>query len=234
MELVLRPRAAAAGAGADLPPRLAVRRPGRARGRARRLLHLQRRRRARRGHARPRGRAARAAERLPPPRLARRLRAAETAPRCSAPTTRGRTSSTAACARPPRGPELELDGICLRELAVETWGPLRLRQPRRRGAAARRDARPTARAAGRRRDRARAAALPPARRVRAGLQLEDRGRELPRVLPLRRGASGLQPGRRRLARTRTGSRRTHSARASSARAATAAGRSRASSTGSGR
>ena len=24
----------------------------------------------------------------------------------------------------PRGPELELDGICLRELAVETWGPL--------------------------------------------------------------------------------------------------------------
>ena len=24
----------------------------------------------------------------------------------------------------PRGPELELDGICLRELAVEAWGPL--------------------------------------------------------------------------------------------------------------
>ena len=76
--------------------------------------------------------------------------------------------------------------------ASRRWGPFLLRQPRRGRAAARRDARPAARLRPRRRPR-----LPLPRRVRARRELEDRLRELPRVLPLPRRAQGLQRGLRR-------------------------------------
>src|SRR5436853_414237 len=48
-----------------------------------------------------------------------------------------------------------------------------------------------------RRSRRRDASLPPPRRVRAAGELEDRLRELPRVLPLRRRPPGLQRHGRR-------------------------------------
>ena len=76
-------------------------------------------------------------------------------------------------------------------------GTARLRERRRLGAAARRDARGAARDRPRRRPRPRRARVPPARVVLARRQLEDRRRELPRVLPLRRRAPELQRGDRR-------------------------------------
>ena len=66
----------APGAGADLPPGVAVRRPHRT-ARAARLLRRRGRGDARRRHARPRRRAARLRQRLPPPRPRRRRRRAE-------------------------------------------------------------------------------------------------------------------------------------------------------------
>ena len=63
-------------------------------------LPMRRRRAgAARDRARPRRRAARARQRLPPPRPPGARRRRDAARRCSAPTTRGPTTSTARCAR---------------------------------------------------------------------------------------------------------------------------------------
>ena len=97
----------------------------------------------------------------------------------------------------PRSGELGVDGICLLQLAVATWGPVIFVSPEPVAIALGGGARPAARPLRGRRDRRRRAQVPPPQRVRGRLQLEDRGRELPRVLPLPGRAPGLQRGRRR-------------------------------------
>ena len=76
-------------------------------------------------------------------------------------------------------------------------GPVRLRQPRSRGGTARGRARRPARDRRRERARRRRDSLPLAPRVADRGELEDRHGELPRVLPLPDGASGVQQGDRR-------------------------------------
>ena len=76
-----------------------------------------------RRHARRGRRAARVRQRLPAPRLDRSPRARATGRRCSARTTRGRTGSTAGCAR-RRARTSTLDGVGLaRQVRLERWGP---------------------------------------------------------------------------------------------------------------
>ena len=155
-----------------------------------------RRRRTARGRARPGGAAARLRERLPPPRRRGGLGRRAAARRCSATTTRGPTASTGRCARrraptPTRASTAAELG--LRRRSVDTWGPFVFVN-------ADADAPPLAdtlgalpragaRAGGARR---RLAALPLARALLARRELEGRGRELPRVLPLRGRSPELQ------------------------------------------
>ena len=109
----------------------------------RRLLHLQRRRRAGRGHARPRRRAARPAERLPPPRLARRAGprqprdAAVPLPRVD---LRARRPAALRTTRPGARARRDLPA----RAGGRGLGPAAVRPPRGRSAAAGRDARPAA------------------------------------------------------------------------------------------
>ena len=125
LELVLRPGGAAARAGADLPPRVAVRRPRGARRAGRRPVRgLGRRRagarRARRGRACARSSTSAA--------TAARCSSTAKAPgsRCSARTTRGRTGSTARSAprRARTASRTSSRRACpLVPLRLETWGP---------------------------------------------------------------------------------------------------------------
>ena len=79
-----------------------------------------------RRHARSRGHPARLRQRLPPPRVRRSRAAAAAARRCSARTTRGRTGSTARCARhrarSARRASTAAD-FSLLPVSVDTWGP---------------------------------------------------------------------------------------------------------------
>ena len=134
-DLVHRPGRAAARAGADLPALVAVRRPRRP-GRASRARSSRRDlgRTSRRPRARPGGRAPRLPQRLPPPRLARLRGRRAGARRSSAPTTPGRTGSTARCSprRAPTASPASTRGARARAAAGRDVGTVRLRQPRRR------------------------------------------------------------------------------------------------------
>ena len=85
-------------------------------------------------------------------------------------------------------------------------GPVRVRQPGRGGGAARAGARRAARRRRRARARRRRARLPPPRRVRDPRELEDRARELPRVLPLPAQPPGARLADRRPAADARGGR----------------------------
>ena len=109
--------------------------------------------------------------------------------------TYGLDGSLRAAPRSEREPDFEPEGLSLVPLRLEAWGPFLFVNPDEERAAARRDARPAPRAAAARRPR-----LPLAGRVRGRGQLEDRLRELPRVLPLPGRAQGLQRRLRRRSR----------------------------------
>ena len=138
-------------------------------------------------------RAARVRQRLPAPRLDRRRGRGQARRRCSARTTRGRTGSTAGCARAALARELRLSARGrARAGAARALGAVRVREPGRRGGAARRDARrrPAGRELGLDLDALR---FHHRSECDGGGELEGRRGELPRVLPLRGRAPGVQP-----------------------------------------
>ena len=147
-------------------------------------------------------------------------RAAARGARSSATTTRGRTGSTARYAQ-RRAPTASRGSTTsewsLLPASVGTWGPFLFVNPEP-------HAPPLAEQLGElpeilaRDIDVDDARLPLARRVRRRGELEDRGRELPRVLSLRDRASGVQRRGRRASRTATCSRRIRrSARSSAGR-----------------
>ena len=176
---------------------------GRAGRRARGLHDHAGRARPGRDRARPRRRAARLRQRLPPQRAPRGDRQRAAARRSSARTTPGRTTSTARCAA-RRGPSASRASTrrtsrCCRSRSTPgarscSSIPASQRQPLAHGAGR------SAPARGRVRHRPVDAAVPLASRVAVGGQLEGRDRELPRVLPLRGRAPGLQQADRRAPR----------------------------------
>ena len=128
-----------------------------------------------------------------------------------------------AAPRSDREPGFDADELGLKADPGGHLGPVRLREPRRRGGTAGRGARRRAVAA-RRDRRRRRTGVPLPRRVRARRELEDLLRELPRVLPLRRRPSRASARRSTCRPRRTGSRPTGSSRARSARSARTATR----------
>ena len=190
------PAVLARRAGADLPPGVALRRPrGAAAGAVRRYFACDDRRAAGRSSpatatascARSSTSASTAAPRSPRARAAAR--------RSSARTTPGRTASTAGCARRRARRSSTSSGVSLVPLRLEAWGPFLFvcADPEAPFPLAElalpfdpADAR-----------------LPRARRVRARGELEDRRRELPRVLPLPGRAPRVQRASSTSTRTRT-------------------------------
>ena len=201
VRLVQRRGAAPARAGADLRALLAVRRPRRPGRRAGLVPRDRRRRRADPRHARPGGRAARVRQRLPPPRRGAdgRLRHAQDDP-VPLPRLDLRPRRLAASApRSDREPDFDNGDWSLLPASVDTWGPFLFVNPtptRRRSPSTSATC-PTILA---RDDRHRRARVPLARRVRRERELEDRRRELPRVLPLPDRAPGVQRRGRRPSR----------------------------------
>ena len=202
-ELVLRRGDPQARAGADLPACLAVRwRRGRRR-RARPVPHLPGRRRPDRRRARPRRRAARLRQRLPPPRAprGRGVRSPRDAP-VPVPRVDVRPRRVAAH-RAARGSRagLRRRGLSLHPVLVDTWGPLVFVNPDPSAAPLADTLGDLPAGARRRRPRPVDARVPRAQpRPGDRSELEDRRRELPRVLPLPRRPSELQQADRRRSR----------------------------------
>ena len=198
-DLVRRRRRARARTRAHLLARVDVRRALRVGGRAGLLLRGTHRSRAGRRRARLRRRPPRARERLPPPRASRRRGhrlsrdAAVPVSRLDVRPRRDVATRSALGARARLRPLRAVAGSRLRRHV----GPVRLREPRSRGGATRGRARQPARDRRRERARRRRHPLPLAPRVADRGELEGRHGELPRVLPLPDGASGVQQGDRR-------------------------------------
>ena len=210
----------AAGGGADPPAGLAVRRANRTAREAGLLRHACRPHTCRRD-ARPRRRAARLRQRLPPPRFRARRGGGE--PRDAAvPVSRLDVRAR----RPPPQGAAQRGGAGLpagrarpRAHRGRHLGPVRLREHLPRPRAARAGSRLAA-GAGRGARAGRRLARPPlALGGRDRGELEDRERELPRVLPLPGRASRVQRARRRLARGLRLSQPTAASRPSTARSA---------------
>ena len=199
LSLVHRRGRSAARARAAVRRRVAVRRAHGRAGRARLVPHLPRGPSADRRRPRPRGR--RVCQRVPPPRRGGRVGrgalhdAAVPLPRVD--VWAGRLAARGATREPPRG-GLRPGGARPAPRAAGEVGGVRVRQRRSRRGAAGRHAGRAARARAACRPRRRHARLPLPRPLLASGQLEGRGRELPRVLPLRGRPPELQRrGRRR-------------------------------------
>ena len=200
LQLVHRSRGARARARAAVRPRWQYAGPHRRARRAGLLLHAAGRPRCPLVVVRDReGDAARVHQRLPPPRRRGRVRTGHAARRSSATTTPGPTASTARCAR----------RRARRPTRISTATSSGCGRPRSIPGGRSSSSTPTpARAAGRdaRASCRRSCAAPAStstrsrstpRVVHARRQLEDRRRELPRVLPLRGRPPELQRGDRR-------------------------------------
>ena len=174
--LVRRRRRLRARARAHLLPRVDVRRARRVGGRAGLLLRSAHRSRAGRRRAWLGRRPPRARERLPPPRASRRRGhrlsrdAAVPVPRLDVRPRRDAATRSALGARARLRPLRAVAGARLRRHV----GPVRLREPRSRGGAARGRARPPARDRRRERARRRRDPLPLAPRVADRGELEGR------------------------------------------------------------
>ena len=141
--------------------------------------------------------------------------------RSSARITPGRTASTARCARrrARREPGFELRGARLLPRRVDTWGPFVFVNPDPEADAARRHARVDARCSSpARRSTSTGSCSTTARESSVERELEDRLRELPRVLPLLGRAPRLRARSSTCRRRPTSLEPTAASRASRARA----------------
>ena len=158
---------------------------------------------ARRRHARPRRRAPRLRQRLPPPRPPSSPTASRARETLQCPYhawTYGLDGRLRAAPRSEEEPDFPQDELGLVPGRGRHLGAVRLRERGADRGAARGGARLAAGAGRRARPRRRRARPPLALGGRGRGELEDRLRELPRVLPLPGRASRLQRGDRRLAR----------------------------------
>ena len=197
--LVRRPGHPRARAGADLPAQLAVRGPRRPGRRARRVHH-----RRRPGPSRSRSCAARDGVLRALVNVCRHrghhvLEGTGSCTSLQCPYHAWTYDLDGALRKIPRGEGLPVGELGLLRGLGRGARPVRLRPPGARRAALRGGRRRPARRARLLRRRPRAHGLPPPRPVDARSQLEDRRRELPRVLPLPRRAPGAREGDRRRA-----------------------------------
>ena len=241
VELVRGPRGRPPRARPDLHAQLAVRGPHGRADRARLVRRDAGRRAAGRADPRPRRR-----------RCARSPTSAATAARSSRAGagergtlqcpyhawTYGLDGCLRAAPRTRDDPGFDTEGLGLVPMAAGTWGPFAFVNPDAEARAARAGARRPPRGRGRARARRLRARLPPSRRVRDPRELEDRARELPRVLPLpaqppgarladRRPAAGARGGRAAREPVQPASTRTTSCRRARSRAASSTCSSRA-------
>ena len=113
--------------------------------------------------------------------------------------TYGLDGSLRGAPRSKEEPDFDMDCLGLVPAQVGTLGPVRVREPGHGRAGTGRRARRPPRGGRRERPRRGLAPLPRPRRIRDQRELEDRDRELPRVLPLPAEPPGLREGDRRAA-----------------------------------